>query len=401
MTPAASFRTAGALVALAVWVLTGACAVRTRVDSVDAAVQRALRFLESRQSSDGAWRSEVYGGLKDGVALTPPILKLLRFAPVSDRGTRPAITLGTRYLMSWVARDGKIRPEGQGLAFPVYAGALAAVVVGLDGRDAEHARARKAWLDYVLDYRLSSSLGWGPAGAGFGGWGYSPHPPRRPASGASSYEANLSATVFGIAALRQAGIAADDPVYGEIAAFVERCQNFAAAPEQGDPRFDDGGFFFTPCDPARNKAGGAGADRFGRERFNSYGSATADGLRALVRCGRSPRDPRVSSARRWLLGHFSAASNPGRFAPDREVLRDATYYYYAWSVAHAFMALDERGAAATARAEALAREIVSRQQPDGSWRNRFTDAKEDDPLVATPLAAAALVICRQTLEPRF
>ncbi len=38
-----------------------------------------------------------------------------------------------------------------------------------------------------------------------------------------------------------------------------------------------------------------------------------------------------------------------------------------------------------------------RQQPDGNWVNRFTDAKEDDPLVSTPWAAAALAICRATL----
>ena len=90
-----------------------------------------------------------------------------------------------------------------------------------------------------------------------------------------------------------------------------------------------------------------------------------------------------------------------RTTPSYIACHFSSMYSPAWSVAHAFMALDERGAEATARAEALAREIVSRQQPDGSWRNRFTDAKEDDPLVATPLAAAALVICRQTLEPRF
>src|SRR5439155_141086 len=79
-------------------------------------------------------------------------------------------------------------------------------------------------------------------------------------------------------------------------------------------------------DPPRNKAGVAGTDRPGRVRYNSYGSATADGLRALIRCGLAPDHPRVEAARRWLESHFSATSNPGRFTEDREVLRDATYY---------------------------------------------------------------------------
>jgi len=51
-------------------------------------------------------------------------------------------------------------------------------------------------------------------------------------------------------------------------------------------------------------------------------------------------------------------------------------------------------------APALARELIDRQNADGSWTNRFTDGKEDDPLVATPLALAALRICRdRMLEP--
>jgi hypothetical protein len=117
----------------------------------------------------------------------------------------------------------------------------------------------------------------------------------------------------------------------------------------------------------------------------------------------------VTAARAWLESRFSPSSNPGRFEPDREVLRDATYYYYAWSAAHAFMALGGgSGPARTAWAAALSSELVRRQRADGSWRNRWSDGKEDDPLVATPLAAAALVICRGMLDgsglpegPRF
>ena len=74
----------------------------------------------------------------------------------------------------------------------------------------------------------------------------------------------------------------------------------------------------------------------------------------------------------------------------REVERDASYYYWCWSVAHAFYALepgfDWRGP--------LSRELLARQLPDGSWRNRFTMVKEDDPLVATSFAVAALSLIR-------
>jgi hypothetical protein len=121
--------------------------------------------------------------------------------------------------------------------------------------------------------------------------------------------------------------------------------------------------------------------------------------------------PCVAAARRWLEANFSAEHNPGRFGEEREVLRDATYYYYCWSAAHAFMALDLREIKTSHGtmkwAEALAAELMRRQRPDGSWRNRFTDAKEDDALVSTPWAAATLALCRasitgnsETLFPR-
>jgi hypothetical protein len=52
-------------------------------------------------------------------------------------------------------------------------------------------------------------------------------------------------------------------------------------------------------------------------------------------------------------------------------------------------------------AEKLARVLIARQQEDGSWRNTAVDLREDDPLVATPLAASALAICRAMMGDRL
>jgi hypothetical protein len=49
-------------------------------------------------------------------------------------------------------------------------------------------------------------------------------------------------------------------------------------------------------------------------------------------------------------------------------------------------------------AEVLAEELIRRQQDDGLWINRFTDAREDDPFVATSLATAALTHCHWMLR---
>src|SRR5262249_36783499 len=138
---------------------------------------------------------------------------------------------------------------------------------------------------------------------------------------ANAEDADLSSTLFAIGALRIAGVAADDSAIRRALVFIERCQNLAANDRAGDPRFDDGVFFFSTTDSVRNKAGVAGPDRQGRLRYHSYGSATADGLRALLRCGLAKDHPRVVAARTWLEAHFSASSHPGTFEPARELER--------------------------------------------------------------------------------
>jgi squalene-hopene/tetraprenyl-beta-curcumene cyclase len=120
-----------------------------------------------------------------------------------------------------------------------------------------------------------------------------------------------------------------------------------------------------------------------------------------LQCGLPKDHPRVVAALEWLERNFSAGDNPGNFTEDREVLRNATYYYWVWAVAHAFTRAGVRefkqGDRTIRWAEELAVELLKRQRPDGTWVNPYTDATEDDPLVATPWAAAALAICKHTM----
>jgi squalene-hopene/tetraprenyl-beta-curcumene cyclase len=379
---------------------------RSRTEGLEARVDRALgaamRSLIAAQSPDGAWRSPTYGVFKDGLSLSPAVLKAVAFGP-DVAGSAAARRLGAGYLIARVRADGSIDDGPSGRTYPVYTASAAVMALArLDLPDGRGARA--AWLLDLRRRQLTEELGWGPDDPAYGGWGYSIEPTHKADAAHASgrhVDADLSSTLFAVGALRVAGIGADDPAIRKALTFVRRCQNVAESDRDGDPRHDDGGFFFSPTDPVRNKAGSAGEDRHGRARYHSYGSATADGLRALLRCGLPPDHPRVASARRWLERHFSASSHPGTFEGAREVERDATYYYYAWSVAHAFRALGIAKVGPSGRefawAEALARELVRRQQGDGSWSNRFTASKEDDPLVATSFAAGALGICRTFL----
>ena len=378
------------------WLAAGPRAASSAtVAEIDGALAAAVRALVAAQSHDGAWRSSTYGLLKDGLSLTPPVLKALAFGPEAG-GVPAARRRGAAYLIGRIKANGTVDDGPTGMIYPAYTAALAAIA--LDRIPMEGARAaRDAWLRKLRGHQYSGHLGWTPADPAHGGWGYTLKPPRRPADAdAPSADANLSATLFAVGALRLAGAEADDPVIRAALGFVRRCQNLPEDGQAADPDFDDGGFLFSPTDPDRNKTGPAGKDRRGRVRFASYGSMTADGLRALLRCGLAPDSPRVRAALGWLGRNFSLAHNPGRFAPIREVERDASYCYYAWSLAHSLRALGlvRIPGADLAWPEPLARELIRRQRPDGTWSNPFTATKEDDPLVATPMAAGALGVCR-------
>jgi hypothetical protein len=378
-----------------------------RASLVAASLGAARDYLVSRQDpADGAWRSGVHGSFRDGPSLTPHVLSALFDLSRGHPGAASSYGRGLNYLLA-------LDPRSDRLNFPVYSAAEISWVLGMDDmgpRRAERLDAQRRWVQFVRDRQLNARLGWDAADPEFGGWGYSPAVPLKPAPGAGRglmVGSNLSATVFAIGALRRTRattqIGPDDPIWRDILVFADRCQNFADDPAHADPRFDDGGFFFAPGDAAVNKAGPAGADRSGRERYHSYGSMTCDGLWIMLQCGRPVDHPRVVAARRWLERNFSAATSPGRFNADRARLRDGTYYYYCWSLAHALARLrlthlDTPGGRVHWPA-VLRDELLARQRPDGSWRGDVSDAREDDPLVATPFAAAALLICQGMMEP--
>ena len=362
------------------------------VARIDVAMAAGAAYLTGHQGEDGAWRSESYPALGDGWSLTPTILSALLFSP-----SAPAITAAYPRGADWLAAAPK--PPG-GLAYPVYARAGAIMVLSVPA-NARHKATRGALVAELRARQLIERLGWTPDDPSHGGWGYYFREPRKPPDGAPRHEllsSNLSATLHAVGALIFAGVAPEDPALVAARRFVERCQNH---PE------GDGGFFFTPANDLQNKAGGSGAGG----RYTSYGTMTADGIRALLRL-QAPRDgPRLTAAAAWLRRHFSATVPPGAFPADRTWQRDSAYYYWVWSAGHALLHLGDlelpAGAAAKAGGtmlwpEALAEELIRRQRADGAWSSTSTAMREDDPLVATPLAMAGLGAARMalTLERR-
>jgi squalene-hopene/tetraprenyl-beta-curcumene cyclase len=359
-------------------------------ESPSAARDRGVAYLLSKQSDDGAWRSEVYGHFRGGDALTPLVIVSLQRSPESPE-VNNAIERGVTFMSRYVVDDA-IDAEGK-LVYPVYSAALMAKALS-EPRLAKHLASRDAWVQLLIDWQMSANNRWEERDWQYGGWGYAGIRPRKPAEGPipEALEANISATAYAVEGLRAAGLAVKHPVFGRALVFVNRCQNFAA--DNADPEYDDGGFFFTPGDPFRNKAGQI-LDSKGKARFRSYGSATADGRRCQQACisplWNADGGKRIEQAIAWFDKYIPPNSvgeslhQHGRFSPDREADRNAAIFYYAAAFSECNI-----GSGAQKRRQWIQSELTRRQRPDGSWANDRNTMREDDPLLATALAVMAL-----------
>jgi squalene-hopene/tetraprenyl-beta-curcumene cyclase len=370
---------------------------------LDLALQRAVDTLLAAQSPDGAWRAGSYPGLRDGSALTPLVLKALVYLPRTPARVSAA-TRAAAFLTSLVGPADGASGTQPAFVYPAYTAAAAAMALSVR-EEAEVVAARAAWERLLRAQQLTEQLGWKPTDAAYGAWCYGPVPPGRPPGEADPSRgvlANLSATLFAVGALRMTGARSDDPALVAARRFIERCQNLDLTPGADDAQRHDGGFFASPTAPFLNKAGEVPGEDGARPHWPSYGGATADGLRALLACGLAPEHPRVVAARAWLTRRFDPERVPGDYTSVRAPLRDGYVFYYAWSVSHALVRA-EVGAAGPPGAQspwapALTRALLARQRPDGTWRNDLTEGREDEPLLATAWAVAALANCRLALK---
>jgi squalene-hopene/tetraprenyl-beta-curcumene cyclase len=359
-----------------------AAAPRTIPDAEKAAQirearQRGVRWLLAQQGADGGWHSATYGQMRCGVGNTALALYALSLLPPAEREPhKMAIERGVSFLTSNLDAHGAVRaPDGES-DYPNYATALGLIAMrrmGLKGP--ENASARM--LDYV---RRSQNLQTPVAtNLEYGGWTHTAaNEPSAPIRG----ETNLSVTRYSLAALaaydqldersRQAGLA-----------FLANCQNLT-------PPLADGGFYFTTTvDDPRNKAGFVA--RGDGQQPRSYGAPTVDGLLALRDCGLAENDPRVVVAERWLAANWHVDSVPGFIVgTPSDGYRDGLAYYYRAALAE-LLAPQTATSAATRRAELL-RVTLAAQRPDGSWQNANPQMRENDPLLATPLALIALTL---------
>jgi hypothetical protein len=368
-----------------------ACGPALKIAELDkarrAALDRAARFLVEFQGTDGAWRSDHYGFFRSGDALTPLVLTALQTCSDRDYLAEQGLVGGSEWLEILTDRVSKSSEAWSKLRYPLFTASYAARYYGALGDTARAA----TWVECIAGLQHSEALGWLPGEARHGAWSDAPVPPQKPEGRGEEVpdmlNPNISATAIAVLGLAAAG--GVDRARLALP-FIEKCQNWRSNGNDQEPAFDDGGFFFALGDPARNKAGVAGKDAAGLQRFRSYGSATCDGILSLLAFGAKPSDARVSAGLEWLRTRLTVELNhAGAWPTDRADSGRALLYYYAQALGLVLKQCKELPWVGRAQ-ENLWRGLIALQNRDGSWSNPDADSCEDDPIVATAFAMHAL-----------
>ena len=352
----------------------------TPSDTPTTPLDRGVAFLMSQQSDDGLWRSEYYGNLKQGAAITAFVLSCM-----PDATNKLALQSAVTALLPEIRKNGYVtNADG-----PDYSNYGSAMLLLADNRlELELPDAVKQQLDdYLVRSQLNSEEEFQESNVDYGGWDLSGW--MTGARRTTGSNTSVSASVLQTLALFR-----DQP---KVAEAIETAQLWATRVQNKN---GDGGFYFHPKrDHDGNKAGWADDNQ--RNDTRSYGSATADGLRILQALNKSAYDPAVVAAVAWLSGKTTGESDLGQVPGFSHEAGEHSWshglrYYYFQSLSHSLHLFP------TEDGQRIARSIIdivtTQQRQDGSWANSNARMREDDPIIATGFAITALRNCQQFLN---
>jgi squalene-hopene/tetraprenyl-beta-curcumene cyclase len=334
---------------------------------LDEAVTRAIDYLSQAQADDGSFGSSNPTGVTAIV-----VTGLLRNGRTAND---PVVAKALKYLGSHLQNDGGIYPDGS--RHRNYETCLALVAFRLANAKGQYDRLLAGAEKFVKQQQWDEDEGLAESDLSYGGAGYGSH--NRP---------DLSNTSFLIDALHEVGRGADDPALQKALIFVSRCQNLETPNNttQFAAKVNDGGFYYTIAAGGSSQAGETPDGG-----LRSYGSMTYAGLKSMIYAGLTPDDPRVKAAKVWIRNHYTLSENPG--------MGDAGLYYYYNTFAKSLGTLgedqlvDAAGTPHDWRAD-LVQQLLSTQQPDGSWVNSNARWLEGDPNLVTAYALMALSYCQ-------
>ncbi|MGI8979920.1 MAG: prenyltransferase/squalene oxidase repeat-containing protein [Pirellulaceae bacterium] len=301
-----------------------------------------------------------------------------------------------RFIRTHLNEDGVLGfHDPEVLEYPNYSTAYALRCLVLAGDPGDRSRILKMRA-YLVRQQFDEAAGFPPSDPAFGAWGFGGQ--RKPGS---SGHVDLAHTRRVLQALRESATAGfgdegDQAVFQRAQAFLRLTQRHPdeIRPQPLPPDLKasgfvpfDGGFYFSPVVLAANKGRLAPVEESGSAYFRSYATTTCDGALALLMAGVTREEPRVQDAAKWLKDHPRLQRPEGIPEDESAPWGDALHFYHLAARGELYAALNWPGDWRT-----VLRGLVSaEQQVDGSFRNSLSSLmKEDDPILATTLAAIAL-----------
>jgi hypothetical protein len=332
-----------------------------KASEVDAAIDKAIAFLKTKQNPDGSFAPKLGG---------PGVSALVAAALVRHgRADDPVVKKTLEYLEKNVKDDGGI--YNKVLANYSTCVALIALKEANAGGKYDKIIANAAkFLKTLQNHGDKDDLK-------FGGVGYD-----------AKSRPDVSNAHFYVEALLSAGVPKDDPAVKDALVFLSRCQNQPGEIQNQEfakkaTENDKGGFVYNPGDATNPKS-----DRRTPEGgLRSEGGMTYAGLKSFLYAGVGKDDARVKAAITWIRKHYTLDENPG--------MKDAGLYYYYHTFAKAMDALgedeftDADGKKHDWRSE-LFETLKKKQGDDGSWANKNGAFLENTPELATAYAILAL-----------
>jgi prenyltransferase/squalene oxidase-like repeat protein len=345
-------------------------------DQARRSLVKATEFIVSQQGRDGGWHSQTYGQLKDGAGVTALAINAISFLPRDLRQTLGRqIDRGLAFFEQGLAKRKTIASPDGTLDYPTYAAAMWLVSRQRLGKPAPAAQTAVV-RDYLLSAQVVEDRGFAPDHPQYGGWDF---------LGQEDAQGITTGTNISVTAQVLSAIAADQAADKRAATAVQRAKVWVLRCQQ-----PDGGFCFT-TEPMslNNKAGFLDEQRL---QPRSYGTATCDGILALLATGMDGASEPVRKAVAWLTERKSLELVPGfeDLPPELGWQRGLRFYYYASLARVLPLIVDPER---TARREALAKLLVAAGKTDGSFVNDSDRMRENDPLIATSLAISAFSLC--------
>jgi hypothetical protein len=335
---------------------------------------RGAAALMAAQGADGGWHSTTYGSLRSGAGVTALAIYAMSHAPPDVRRSYDKrLRLAFQFLLPGLKSRGAVAAPDGTFDYPTYASACLLVAAQRIDLGAEQA-ALDLLAEHLIAAQLDEDRQFPKDNPNHGGWDL---------MGADRVVGATSGTNISLACFALEGLATVKTRAADEAR--AKALKWLALVQHPTP---DGGFFFTPERASEgNKAQWTDED-FDRPR--SYGTATADGLRALLYAGAPPDDARVRAAAKWLDDHEALDEVPGfEDTPAETGWATGLRYYYFFTLGKALRLLSSP----PARRQTLLAAIAAEQRPGGAWKNPSSRMREDDALIATSLALIAASEC--------